>query len=161
MKALVFKAILAVAAISSASVFADGFTCENLDENVRIKVYDKVDADQGTRNVAVMVISDPSISNGKKTTAKFDADNQPVNNQGALYTAKVDLRFNNDNLKGRNFAGTKLGNVDTITLDVDFSYAQPIEDGEQVDGQLIVAKRNGTDDNKLSVTCVRYLKGAK
>jgi hypothetical protein len=161
MKALVLKTVLAVAAVTGTSVFADGFTCENLDENVRIHVYNKVNADEGTRNVAVMVVSDPSISAGKKTTAKFDADTQPVNNQGALYVAKVDLRFNNDNLKGRNFAGTKLGNVDTITLDVDFSYAQPIENGEQVDGQLIVAKRNGTDDNKLSVTCTRYLKGSK
>jgi len=76
-----------------------------------------------------------------------------------VYTAQVDLRFNDDNLKGRNFAGTKLGNVKYITLDVDFSFAQPVENGTQVDGQLIVTKRNGTADIQIPVSCVRYLKG--
>lgn len=159
MKATIVKAVLALSAIASFASRADGFVCENLDENVRVKVFNKVNADQGTRSAAIMVLSDPSISSGKKTTARFAADNELVNNRGAVYTAEVDLRFNDDNLKGRNFAGTKLGNVKYITLDVDFSYAQPVENGTQVDGQLIVTKRNGTADIHIPVACVRYLKG--
>lgn len=159
MKSLIVKSVLAVSALASFAAHADGFLCENLEENVRVKVFNKVNADEGTRNAAIMVLSDPSISSGKKTTARFAADNELVNNKGAVYTAEVDLRFNDDNLKGRNFAGTKLGNVKYITLDVDFSFAQPVENGTQVDGQLIVTKRNGTADIQIPVSCIRYLKG--
>ena len=158
MKALFMKSIVAVSAVIGLAAHADGFVCENLDANVRVKVFNKVNADEGTRNAAIMVLSDPSISAGKKTTARFDADKALVNNQGSLYTAEVDLRFNDDNLKGRNFAGTKLGNVKYITLDVNFSYAQPVGTGTQVDGQMTVMKRNGSEDTHIAVTCIRYLK---
>jgi len=159
MKTFVMKTVAVIATIVGSAAYADGFVCENLDENVTIKVYNQVQPTEGTRNAAIMVLSDPSISDGKKTTATFAADNSLVTNQGSVYTSEVDLRFNTSNLKGRNFAGTKLGNVKYITLDVDFSYDHPIADGAQVDGQLIVMKRNGTEDIQLPVTCTRYLKG--
>ena len=159
MKALVLKSILVAASITGTSAVADGFVCENLDANVRVKVYNKTQPQEGTRNSAIMVLSDPSISSGKKTTATFEADNSLLDNHGSVYTSEVDLRFRSSNLKGRNFAGTKLGNVKFITLDVDFNYSHPVADGTQVGGELIVMKRNGTEDIHLPVICTRYLKG--
>lgn len=154
MKAL----IIALVALAGTAAQADGFVCENAEQGIRVKVYDRTQAGQGTRNAAIMILSDMTVSNGHKTTATFNADDSLVTNKGATYTADVDLRFGSSDLKGRNIGGTKLGMLDTITLDVDYSFNAPVASGTELSGQLILAKRNG-DSINLDVSCVRYLKG--
>lgn len=153
MKAL----ILALAMVSGAAAKADGFVCDNEEQQVRVKVYDHTQASEGTRTAAIMILSDLTVSDGSKTTAKFEAQDSLVSNKGAAYTANVDLRFNNSNLKGRNIGGTKLGMLDTITLDLNYSFNQPVENGAEVEGVLILSKRDGSDI-RLNMTCTRYLK---
>lgn len=154
-----FITILAFAAISaSASAQADGWVCQTEGGELIIKAYNHVNADRGTRNASVMVLSDPSISSGKKTIARFADVNEKLTNVGASYEATVDLRYNDSNLKGRNIGGTKLGFIKTIVLDVDFSYAAPVASEDAVEGTLTIIKRDG-DALTHGVICSRYLKG--
>jgi hypothetical protein len=104
-----------------------------------------------------MVVSDPEVRDGDKTIARFTDTKGTVTNSGATYTADVDLRFSDSNKAGRLIGGTKLGQLDTIVLDVDFSYAQPVDNGDSVDGVLHLNKRGG-GEIALDVTCERYLK---
>jgi hypothetical protein len=157
MKTLTILAALALTASFSTAAHADGFTCQTADGSVNVKIYNNTDPSVGTRVAAIMVLSDPSISDGKKTIARFTDVNGTIESRGTTYVANVDLRFNDSSLKGRNFLGTKLNNVDTITADIDFSYNSPVANGEEVKGSLRIARRSGAAiDAELS--CVRYLK---
>jgi hypothetical protein len=152
------SAIVIAAALSLTAVaHADGFVCRTEGEDLVIKAYNHTDAADGTRNASVMVLSDPSISSGKKTIARFTGVNETLTNVGASYEAAVDLRYNDSSLKGRNIGGTKLGYVKTIVLDVDFSYAAPVTDQEVIAGTLTLIKRDG-DQITHAVNCARYLK---
>src|SRR5690606_26877325 len=98
-----------------------------------------------------------TVQYGRKTIARFDADNSVLNNSGATYGAKVDLRYSDSTRSGENIGGTKLGQLDMIYLDIDFSYGRPVEAGEIVEGVLTLVKRNG-QEIELDVDCERYLK---
>lgn len=150
-------AVIAFAAFS-ASAQADGFNCQTEDGSVNVKIYNHVSPENGTRNGAIMILSDTSVSGGRKTIARFTDVNGRLSSRSSVYVADVDLRFNDSGRKGELLLGTKLGNVDTITADLDFSYAAPVEAGEEIAGKLVIAKRDG---NKIraDLSCVRYLKG--
>ena len=139
----------------SSQAWADGWVC-NADD-LKVRVYNNVQPSEGTRNVAVMVLSDPKVAFGRKTIAKFTASNSTLENESSLYTARVDLRFNDSGRKGELIAGTKLGFLKTILLDVDFSYAAPIADGDVVDATMTLVKRDGASIEK-DLSCERYLK---
>jgi len=135
---------------------ADGWVCATEDESLRVRVYNHVQPELGTRTAAVMVFSDPRVGAGRKTIARFTAGNT-LSNLGSSYEANVDLRFADSSAKGELIAGTKLGFIDTITMDVDFNYSRPVAAGELTQGDLTVVKRNGRI-TQLEVSCERYLK---
>jgi hypothetical protein len=137
------------------SAFADGFVCQTVDGDLNVKVYNHTQAEYGTRTAAVMVVSDPTISHGRKTIAVFR--NATLESDTLTFTAKVDMRFTESARGGELIAGTKLGQLKTIALDVDFTYGEPLADGETVDADLILTKRNG-DVASVPVICERYLK---
>jgi hypothetical protein len=148
--------VLALATLS-APAFADGFTCQTNDGTVNVKIYNNTDPSVGTRVGAVMVLSDTGVGQGKKTIARFTDTNGTLASRSSVYVAKVDLRFNDSDLKGRNILGTKLGNIDTITADIDFSYEAPAAAGEEVQGSLRIVRRSG-NPIVADMTCERYLK---
>ncbi|MGE3974210.1 MAG: hypothetical protein AB7F59_06770 [Bdellovibrionales bacterium] len=135
---------------------ADGWVCATESEDLKVQVYNQVQPELGTRTAAVMVLSDPRVSEGRKTIARFTAGNT-LSNQGASYVADVDLRRTDSSAKGELIAGTKLGFIDSITLDVAFSYSRPVAAGTIVAGDLTILKRNGRV-TQLEVACKRYLK---
>lgn len=153
MKALV----VLMTALFGSQAFADGFVCENLEHNVTVKVYNHTQPTLGTRNAAKMIVSNPSIADGRKTIATFADADALLTNDGSTYTGKVDHRYIESRRKGELLAGTKLGNVAFVILDVDFSYASPVVDGSELAGELIIQRRSG-DDIRIDVLCERYLK---
>ena len=53
------KALISLLALSLSTVaLADGFKCEQREHAVNIQVFNKTQASEGTRNVAVMILSD-------------------------------------------------------------------------------------------------------
>ena len=149
-------AVVALTTLSSAA-HADGFNCQTADGSLNVKIYNNTDPQVGTRVGAVMVVSDPAISDGHKTIARFTDTNGRLESRCSVYVANVDLRFNDSSLKGRNILGTKLGNIDTITADVDFSYEAPVAAEQEVSGKLTIARRSGSPI-EADLTCSRYLK---
>lgn len=137
--------------------YADGFNCQTIEKDLDIKVYNKVNPSEGTRNVAIMVISDPTIKYGRRTIARFKAEDGTLKNLGSFYVSKEDLRFADSSRGGENISGTKLSQLDQIILDVDFSYATPVEEGEELPATLFLKKRNG-DCIVRELICERYLK---
>lgn len=153
------KAILAIASLLiSTSAFADGFICENAEGTLRLKVFHKTQPELGTRNSAILIVSNPAISAGRKTIATFEADDAVLGNEASTYTANVDLRFRNSNRRGELIGPTKLGELKHIVLDVDFSYARPVPAGTELSGEVVLLKRSG-EQEAVDVVCARYLKG--
>lgn len=151
-------ALIAIMAMGFSGVaLADGFVCDTMDGAYTVKVYNQTEASAGTRNAAIMVISDNSIQYGRKTIATIEASDELLENEGARYVANVDLRYAGTKRAGENLFGTKLGNVDAITLDVDFSYDYPVRVGDELTGTAIILKRNG-QRIVADMACTRYLK---
>src|SRR4051812_1738186 len=53
--------------LAATAAHADGFECQTVDQDLNIKVYNHTSPSEGTRVASVMVLSDPSVSAGKKT----------------------------------------------------------------------------------------------
>ena len=149
-------AVLAIATVS-ASAHADGFVCQTTDGALNVKLYNNTDPSVGTRVGAIMIVSDPSVGAGRKTIAKFTDSNGVLSSRSSRYEANVDLRFSDSSRKGENILGTKLGQLDKIIADIDFSYDAPVAAGEEVSGSLVLVKRNG-DRINAELSCTRYLK---
>ena len=146
-----------VALMGATQARADGFECQTVDKDLVVKVYNETDPAKGTRNGAVMILSDPAVQEGRKTIAKFKSVDRTLDNTSAHYLTDVDLRFTDIRRKGELISGTKLGQLAQIALDIEFSYSDPLEDGESTKGRLALVKRNGTVIFR-SLECVRYLK---
>lgn len=133
---------------------ADGFVCTT-ESGLNVRVYNHINAEDGTRNASRMVVSDPSLQYGNKTIASFTDVKSTLASYRQTYVAKVDLRVSESNRGGELIAGTKLKYIDLLVLSVDFSYANPnVRDVEAV---LTVIKRNG-DEIVEAANCRRYTK---
>ena len=148
-------ATIASMTLLAGTAFADGFVCKNEAGDLVAKAYNQTNPDEGTRNAAVMVLSNPTLNAGNRTIARFRAP-QTLSNSSSSYVARVDLRFN-DHRSGEYLAGTRLGAVKNLTLDVDFSYATPRDAGSELGGLLTIEKRNG-DVIYVDLDCTRYLR---
>jgi len=157
MKKLILSTAMMI--MASTAAHADGFLCDNQEGNLRIKVYHHTQPQLGTRNVAVMIVSDPTVADGRKTIATFDADKALLTSSSATYTANVDLRFSTSNRKGENVGGTKLGELDQIILHVDYSFDNPVPAGSEVGGEAVLVRRGSASDIRIPMNCSRYLKG--
>ena len=152
MKSLFFTATVLLGSFAQ----ADGFKCIS-ESGLNIKVYNETDANLGTRNAAVMVLSDANVGFGNKTIATFKAAKNVLVTDALTYTAKVDLRVSESNRKGELIGGTKLGYLSSVQLTVGFSYSNPVAEGTKMPATLVLQKRDG---QKLleDVVCTRYLK---
>jgi len=148
--------ISAVISMASSVAMADGFVCRT-EGGLTVRAYNNVAPSAGTRNAAVMILSDDSIQYGRKTIARFTDVNGTVSNSGASYEANVDLRFNDSGRKGELILGTKLGELDRISVDVAFSYGAPVSAQELLAGTITATKRNG-EIIEQALECSRYLK---
>jgi hypothetical protein len=153
------KSVFAVLALvlSTNAAMADGFVCKNAEELLTVKVYNNTQPAKGTRSAAAMILSSDAVQLGNKTIATFADSTLTLGNQGPVYTANVDHRFNASGRKGELVGGTNIGALKYVVLDVNFSYAQPKANGSRLSAILTLIKRNGAQID-LAMDCVRYLK---
>lgn len=152
MKAIVIATLLATAITAQ----ADGFKCET-ESGLKVQVFNHTSPEVGTRTGAIMILSDSDIQYGNKTIAKFTAQKGTLSSNEVRYVAKVDLRVSESSRKGELIAGTKLGYISHMFLDVAFTYAYPVRNGALLPAGFTVMKRNGTRVFERAV-CERYLK---
>jgi hypothetical protein len=154
------KSLIVVAAVlgAASSAFADGFVCHATNGSLTVLAYNNTNPSVGTRTAAVMVLSDPEANAGEKTIARFTDVKGTLSNSGASYMANVDLRFKDQKNKEALVAGKiALEDLDRVELDVVFSYSQPVQAGETVEGTVYLFPRAGGQIN-VDANCERYLK---
>lgn len=152
-------AISALMLTGSASAFADGFICEGLTFGTKIEVYNKLKAAEGTRNVSVMIVSQPSDVAGDQTIAKFSQGQKILIQKGATYIATVDGRYKGVQNQDKKIADTTLSELSTIELIVEFNYRvdTPSQKGQKFAGTANYLKENGSRISE-NMTCIRYKK---
>lgn len=150
------NSILSTAILFGTPALADGFRCQVANHPLSVTVYNHTQPEMGTRNAAVMILSDSSIGEGRKTIAVLRDGSGLLRNDSALYEADVDLRFSESNRKGERVAATKLGQLKSVELDVDFVFGRIIED-ESLDAVVRLNKRDG-EVLSYSASCERYKK---
>ncbi len=146
----------------SLSAQADGFICEGLSTGITVRVYNHTEASQGTRTPAIMVLADPAVHYPLQTIATFSDQNRTLSYLGhGQYFAKVDLRFLDSGRKGENVGGTKLGELKSIQLNVNFSYSHAATDladaVDHIPAKIFYNKRTG-EILEENAHCTRYLK---
>jgi hypothetical protein len=119
----------------------------------------------GTRTPAVMILADPALQYPRQTIASFSDQNHTLSYLGhGQYFAKVDLRFLDSGRKGENVGGTKLGELKSIQLNVNFSYSHAATDladaVEHIPAKIFYNKRTG-EISEENAHCTRYLKNSK
>jgi hypothetical protein len=149
------KLLTAIAMIASQQAMADGFLCQTVSGDLNIKIYNHVQPEDGTRTASVMILSSPEVSLGRKTIAKLSAAEKTLSSEGTSYRGTVDLRRLDG---GEYLGGTRLEQVKSIDVTVDFSYGNPVADGTVLRGWMRINKRDGSS-LKDKIVCKRYLKG--
>ena len=153
-------AALAIVGFSSFSVaaHAEGFKCRTVEGDLAVKIYHHDDPSIGTRVASTMIVSDPTVGTGHKTIALFTSQKGTLALQSeGSYLAVVDLRMVESRRKGEYVVGTRLGELSTISVDLDFSYARPVTGGAAVTGTATFTKRSG-EMLERNLVCARYLK---
>ena len=148
-------ASLLVSSFVGSLAHADGFLCET-QTGLRLKVFNHVLPQQGTRVPAVMIISDTSSPGANKTIARFTQAAAELLLQDNSYLAKMDLSDSSKS-EGSSLQGTRLENVSFVKLYVDFSYDKPVAHGAELTGTLTLMKSD-SGLNVEPVICHRYLK---
>ena len=145
--------------VGASSSFADGFICEGLNTRTTFKIYNKTYASEGTRNVAVMIVTNPLPLVGSKTAASFSESKNTLTSSGTNYTATVDLRVTESSDENELVGGTKLGGLSTIKVHVFFNYLldTPSHNGQKFKGYVDYLKRNGEILTE-KIECSRYVK---
>jgi hypothetical protein len=156
MKSVILMAVLSVATIVQAK--ADGFKCEGASYGTLIKVYNNTQPSKGTRNLAIMVVSDPSRDAGDRTIAIFRDSQGLVSSNGTLYSAKVDHRFKSVQV-GKEIAGMDISELYGIKLNINFNYTldTPSTAGDFYPAVATYTDANGSKKSE-NMTCSRYLK---
>lgn len=151
MKSILFAAAL----LASQAAWADGFVCSTTGNDLSIKVYDHTQAQLGTRNVAAMIVSDPTAAAGQKTIARFQGGEETLVSHSATFTATLDPSA--EGTEGtRLISGVQLDEVKTLTLDVYYDYNAPAPVGAEIGGELTLDTTKGTIIRQ--VECTRYRK---
>ncbi|MBU6153218.1 MAG: hypothetical protein KGP28_02845 [Bdellovibrionales bacterium] len=158
MKTIVLLSVLILPSLA----LADGFFCKGNHTGLDFKVINHTRASAGTRTPAVMVISSPYVISDRKTIAVFSAKNHTLAYRGrGVYEGQVDLRYPETGRKGENIAGTKLGELKSIQLDIEFSYSHHdsslANSVAEIPGKVFYLKRTG-EILEESVVCKRYHK---
>jgi hypothetical protein len=145
--------------VAGVSAHADGFLCDGLTSGTHIEIYNKLKPAEGTRNANIMVVSNPATTQGDQTIATFAKEQGILIQKGAGFYATVDSRFKTANQIRKPIAGTTLGELETITVIVNFNYRvnTPSHIGDRYSAVATYAKEMGSDITE-NMVCVRYKK---
>lgn len=151
--------LAATALVSLSNAWGSGFDCTSVDEDLQIRVvFTPIHPDGSHREPRVkeMTVLDPNLTAPFQHVATFLAADGLLTNEGGNIEAVVDLRFPGSARAGERIGGTKLGSLKTVTLDIDFSYTEPSNDGAHYAAQAVYLKRNG-ESLEQDFDCVLFM----
>lgn len=134
----------------------EGFLCLSVDQNTRIEIYFSPESESASYSaIDKMVLKDPLVSPKRQLIAKFSAQDGLLEFDGNVITAYVDIQHPDSSRRGERIGGTVLGALARIEIEIDFSYAEPVQDGTRLSAQATYIKKNH-EHLIQDFDCVRY-----
>jgi calcineurin-like phosphoesterase len=135
-------------ALAGASVaHADSFVCETADQSVRVKLQNHVHAAYGTREAAILVVSDLTAAPGTHTLIT----STDITQNGPFWTANTPDGDSESKL-GELF----LAQIQKVTLDIpSYNFNESNKDGETLDGVLYLYDDVNSDSSadRIALNC--------
>ncbi len=150
---ILFMGLFAAVLVGSQAAKADGFVCADESNTYGLKIYDNVTASFGTRNPAVMVISNGSQESGAKTLATFTPAQGGLQLSGGVYV--VNLNF--PPAYTQTFGGVKMSDIKELNVLINHNFNQVLAPGQKVPGSVSIVEKSGKFA-VLKLVCKRYLK---
>jgi hypothetical protein len=140
---------------------ADGFDCQARNTGLLIHIVNSPNPAVGTRTPDTMVIRNPLLKPEQQEIVRFSHQNRTLTYLGrGNYLGEVDRRFIDSGRQGENIAGTKLGHLKSVLIDLEFSYAHSdielANSVKEVPGKIFYSKRTG-EILEEPVMCRRFL----
>lgn len=145
-----------------ASALADGFICHGDQSGIEMAIYNQVNPHLGTRNPAVLVISDPALATSNHTEARFSPELNNFRYEGhGNYVAEV--HGNVFLFDSTSVAGHAVNSLNEIRLKIVFSYDKDaialVDSIDEIPGTIEYTDLNNQVSNE-SASCSRYRKHA-
>jgi hypothetical protein len=145
---------LALAAVVASSIMASvasaqGFICTSLDETTQIDIYlvggGSLHEFRPAPRGKMMVVKDITLNPKRQVVATFSTKEGLLRTKDTSFIGKVDPKHPDTNSSGKRVGGTRLGQLKTITVEIDYSFQEKVSDGVRLAAQVTYNKLNGED----------------
>jgi hypothetical protein len=154
---LLLSVSLMVSSLWSEGARAEGFRCLSERKDIAVSVFHEVQPKRGTRNVAVLVVHDPSAPRGQRTLLRFQRSVGTLENQSAFYEAEVTPAAFVETSATDEILGVSRAALATVHLGVQFTYGMPLKKDAETRGYLVLLLKDGSEVERR-MECRRYLK---
>jgi len=121
-------ALILFALAGTSVAHADSFVCETGDQTISVKLQNHVHADYGTREAAILIVSDNTADVGGRTLIT----STDISQNGPFWTANTPNGDSETTLGSLNLA-----QIQKVTLDIpSFNFNESNKDGETLEGVL-------------------------
>jgi hypothetical protein len=148
------KTSLALLALSLVPTFtlADTFNCDSSAlEHLHVRVQNNVEASEGTRTAAILLVTDNQATYGSRTLIS----NTTIIQNGAFWTVETSTKVGEDpGQQIGDFARSELSKVQVYIPGFDFNEAD--KDGHQYAGHLFLFKSDDTEmfSQDVQLSCI-------
>lgn len=136
-----FFAMLASPAFAGTTTFS----CTSVDQDTQIDVTFETHEETEASSVHRMVLLDPNVRQERQHIATFYAADGVLKAAGSTIVATVDLTKPESSRAGERVGGTRLGALDSIVLEIDFSYTENLNHERKFSGLVTYRKKNGDE----------------
>jgi hypothetical protein len=147
-----YLALILTLFLNPTLVFADSFNCDSSPvEHLHVRVQNNVEASQGTRTAAILLVTDNEATFGSRTLVSV----KKITQNGAFWT--VDTSLSPSGTPGQKLGNFERNEVSKVQLYLPtFDYNEANKDGEEYTGHLFLFKSDDTEtfSQDVLLTCV-------
>jgi hypothetical protein len=162
----------------SSTALAHGFVCTSLEQITQIEIHltgtgsltpDVQPQDAQAQDFQdyrpsprgkLMIVKDITLAPKRQLVATFSAKEGLLRTKDTSFIGRVDPKHPDTNNAGKRIGGTRLGQLETITVEIDYSFQEKVPQGVRLAGQVTYSKTNG-DDLAEDFECVYFSDAAK
>jgi len=137
------SAFLFLTFLSSQVWALSGFNCVSVDRDLVVQIVFGQGQSALRWNSAAMVVSNPHVKKGRQFVARFRSSQGMLEREGSTFIGHVLPQHPDSSRVGERIAGTTLGQLRTISVDIDFTPARAALPTTPLSAQVTYMKRNG------------------
>lgn len=134
--------VKAMEALTSQQEFVQ---CESVDGDVQFQILMEVRNKNESPQALGMTVTDLNVSADRSEIATFMYNDGVLNNTNGVVVGYVDLANPRTSRKGERIAGTRLGHLRSIMVDLDIDFTTRPTVGEKYSAQAVYLKKIGEE----------------